>query len=148
MRCCTDCVTISAIFTIVESLWGLTWTIWSLLMLKNPELFLNGTTAQTTVGRLAKSFDVLEPLGVDFSLVIFEAILNVFWIVCGFVLLCGYKLRKQIVYVIPWTVVTLFVILYDVSVTMYYIYRLVCKAAQGVISAVPTAVIKPRILTL
>ncbi|XP_022248317.1 uncharacterized protein LOC111087120 isoform X1 [Limulus polyphemus] len=119
MQCRKGGINISAaIFTIAESTWGLIWSTWALLMLETPNLFL-----ESKVNTMTRSFQKL-PQSVDLGLVLFEMILNTIWMVCGFILICGY-LRKNLGFVVPWIMTTLIVIIYDVTTTVYYTYRLV-----------------------
>ncbi|XP_022248318.1 uncharacterized protein LOC111087120 isoform X2 [Limulus polyphemus] len=85
MQCRKGGINISAaIFTIAESTWGLIWSTWALLMLETPNLFL-----ESKVNTMTRSFQKL-PQSVDLGLVLFEMILNTIWMVCGFILICGY----------------------------------------------------------
>ncbi|XP_022242414.1 uncharacterized protein LOC111085903 [Limulus polyphemus] len=109
--------------TVVESIWGLIWSLWAVLLLENPQSFINGKN--NTVEIIAESFKkLLSQEDVHFGFILFEMILSIFWTVCGFSLLYGY-LKKKIIFVIPWIMTTFIVILYDISTSIFYLNLLV-----------------------
>ncbi|XP_076352236.1 uncharacterized protein LOC143247705 [Tachypleus tridentatus] len=115
---------IAAVFALFHSVFGLSWSTYALILIKNPELVENIWNVTDTFNqKFVSSFEALEENDVDVIIIIAAVTLNSLWFLCSVFLLCGNSANHRCILLMWMTVLTL-TIFANISGSGYYGYRL------------------------
>ncbi|XP_022236198.1 uncharacterized protein LOC111083796 [Limulus polyphemus] len=107
-----------------ESVFGVSWSTYALILIKNPEWVDNLSNVTDTFNqKFISSFKTYNEKDVDEIIIMAAIALNSLWFTCSMLLLCGNSANSRCI-LLTWMVVLALTIFANVCGTGYYGYRL------------------------
>ncbi|XP_067141711.1 uncharacterized protein [Centruroides vittatus] len=112
------CVNLAGVITIIESVLGITWNIFAIVIIRKPYL----SFGYEILDKIVEDFSSVEDKIIVYRLLLFSAILNGVWCAASVFLLIGNKL-KSICLITQWIITMTLVFLGNASATIYFGYK-------------------------